>query len=87
MVDVNDIFFQFPIFNLRKKKKLKKIKTHGNKDLQNFENIFSSTPITADEIVIKTKLNIKDVLQKITLLEIEGVIEKEIGKGYKLKDT
>lgn len=40
------------------------------------------TPISIDELIRKSKLNLKEVMQKLTMLELEGKINKISGNRY-----
>lgn len=41
--------------------------------------------LSADEIILKTGIPTRDVITKITLMELEGLIEQKTGKGYRKK--
>lgn len=85
VMDAKDIFFQFPEFFSRQIKKSKKIKSIGNSDLQNIYNALSEEPKSIDKIALMTKTNIREVTQKLILMEIDGIVIHEIGKGFKIK--
>lgn len=85
-MDANDIFFYFEEFLNRQMKKITKNKYLGNSDFQDIYNILLEGENTADNIALMTKTNIKDTIQKLTLMEIEGIIIHEMGKGFKLKE-
>lgn len=41
--------------------------------------------LSLDEIILKTGIATRDVITKITLMELEGIVEQKIGKGYRRK--
>lgn len=86
VMNAEDIFEYFFDFFSRDRKNIEKNKTYGNSDFQNIYNILSEGEMTADKIALMTKMNIKEVMQKLTLMELEDIIIHEIGKGYKLKE-
>lgn len=45
-------------------------------------NIITEKPIEIDEIAIKTGIELKKVMQKLTMLELEGKIKKISGNRY-----
>jgi DNA processing protein len=50
-----------------------------------FLAIFPDKYLSLDEITIKTGMTTREVITKLTLMELEGIVEQEIGKGYKRK--
>ena len=86
VMEAEDIFKYFDIFLSRSKKKLLKNQSYGNSEFQNIYNILLNGEKTADKIALMTNTHIKDVMQKLTLMELEGIIVHEIGKGFKLKE-
>ena len=50
-----------------------------------FFNIFSDIFLSTDEIIRKTGIPTREVITKLTLMELEGIVEQEIGKGYRRK--
>ena len=50
-----------------------------------FFNIFSDNFLSVDEIIRKTGMPTREVITKLTLMEIEGIVEQEIGKGFRRK--
>lgn len=83
-MEVDDILKHFPEFFCRFRKNIQRNKNIGNSEFQNIYNILSDTPISADKIALMTKTDIKEVIQKITLMEIEGIVFHEIGKGFRI---
>lgn len=41
--------------------------------------------LSVDEIILKTGIATRDAITKITLMELEGIIEQKTGKGYRKK--
>lgn len=85
VMEAEDIFEQFPEFFLRKRKNIEKNKSYGNSEFGNIYNILSDSPKSIDEIVLKTKMSVVEVMQKLTLMELEDMVIQEIGKGFKIK--
>lgn len=84
-MEAEDIFNHFPEFFYRSRKNIEKIKNIGNSEFQNIYDILSDQSIPIDKIALMTKTSIREVIQKVTLMEIEGIVVHEIGKGFKLK--
>lgn len=82
----DDILKQFPEFSYRIRKKEEKNKSQGNIEFEDIYNVLLKGTMTVDKISLMTKTPIKEVMQKITLMEIEDIVVHEIGKGYRLKE-
>ena len=50
-----------------------------------FFNIFSDKYLSLEEIIKKTGMPTREVITKLTLMELEEIVEQEIGKGYRRK--
>jgi len=50
-----------------------------------FFNIFSDKFLSTEEIIKKTGMPTREVITKLTLMELEELVEQEIGKGYRKK--
>ena len=50
-----------------------------------YETLLFDKYLGLDEIIFKTGMPTRDVVTKITLMELEGIIEQKIGKGYRKK--
>lgn len=84
-MEAEDIFKHYPDFFYRSRKNIQKNKTIGNSEFQNIYDILSDQAIPIDKIALMTKTNIREVIQKLTLMEIEGIVVHEIGKGFKIR--
>ena len=85
ITDVYDILELFPQFLNRRRRIEKKksskcaIKKEYRKIYSNLNNEF----LSIDQIAIKSNKNIREVINKLTLMEIEGLVQFEFGKGYR----
>lgn len=79
-----DILESYPQFINRdiKNDSIKKIDEEYKKI---FFSIFSDNFLSLDEIIKKTGMPTREVITKITLMEMEGLVEQEIGKGFRRK--
>ena len=79
-----DILENYPQFINRaiKNNSIKKIDEEYKKI---FFSIFSDNFLSLDEIIKKTGMPTREVITKITLMEMEGLVEQEIGKGFRRK--
>lgn len=84
-MEENDIFKYFPDFLYRVRKNKRKNKKLGNSEFENIYNALSKGILSVDKIALMTKLSTKEVMQKLTLMELEDLIIYEIGKGFRLK--
>lgn len=48
-----------------------------------YEALLFDKYLSLDEIITKTGSTTRDVITKITLMELEGIIEQKTGKGYR----
>jgi len=46
--------------------------------------LLSNQILTKEEICKKLNKNISQINKEITILELEGIIKEDIGKGYKI---
>lgn len=71
---------------------LEELEKHGFKAKENVEKnyeneilqLLSNQMLTKEELAIKTNKSISEINQDITILELEGVISEEFGKGYRI---
>ena len=79
-----DILKSYPQFENRKLKVeyAQNIKEEYKKI---FFNIFSDKYLSLEEIIKKTGMPTREVITKLTLMELEEIVEQEIGKGYRRK--
>jgi DNA processing protein len=66
----------------RRNNNLQKVKEEYKKI---FFAIFSDKYLSLDEIILKTGMPTREVITKLTLMELEEIVEQEIGKGYRRK--
>ena len=89
VTDIDDVIYNFPQFmdKLGKKDIQKQISFFDIKDeYQEIVKILKNNTLSVEEIVQKTKdKNLRDVLNLIFNMELEGIVEQEIGQGYRLK--
>ncbi|MBO5398321.1 MAG: DNA-processing protein DprA [Clostridia bacterium] len=79
-----DIVKSYPQFDNRK------LKTEASQNIKEeykkiFFNIFSDKYLSLEEIIKKTGMPTREVITKLTLMELEEIVEQEIGKGYRRK--
>ena len=79
-----DIIKSYPQFENRK------LKTEASQNIKEeykkiFFNIFSDKYLSLEEIIKKTGMPTREVITKLTLMELEEIVEQEIGKGYRRK--
>lgn len=79
-----DIVKSYPQFENRK------LKTEASQNIKEeykkiFFNIFSDKYLSLEEIIKKTGMPTREVITKLTLMELEEIVEQEIGKGYRRK--
>ena len=53
------------------------IDTHAHIFKEDYDNV--------EEIIKKTGMPTREVITKLTLMELEEIVEQEIGKGYRRK--
>lgn len=80
----DDVFFEIGLE--RKKKAEEKTKVNVSDDEAEILNLLSSEPELFDEIVRKSKKTIQDVQYILTMLEINGLIEKLAGNRFVKKN-
>ncbi len=87
-----DILNVFPQFINKKGKNTIKKEIFYSNDEDNFKNehkkiiqLLKDMPCTIDEIICRTKIERENVLDILFELQLEGIVEKRIGDGYKLK--
>lgn len=82
-VDINDILVNYPQFmnKLRKTNTDKKMK----KEYRQIYKILKESNNTTDELLRNTKYNIKDLLNLLSNMELEGIIIQEMGV-YKINE-
>lgn len=79
-----DILKSYPQFENRK------LKVETSQNIKEeykkiFFNIFSDKYLSLEEIIKKTGMPTREVITKLTLMELEEIVEQEIGKGYRRK--
>ena len=79
-----DIVKNYPQFDNRKLKT--EVKQNIKEEYKKiFFNIFSDKYLSLEEIIKKTGMPTREVITKLTLMELEEIVEQEIGKGYRRK--
>lgn len=79
-----DIVKSYPQFDNRKLKT--EVKQNIKEEYKKiFFNIFSDKYLSLEEIIKKTGMPTREVITKLTLMELEEIVEQEIGKGYRRK--
>lgn len=68
----------------------KKLKVEASQNIKEeykkiFFYIFSDKYLSLEEIIKKTGMPTREVITKLTLMELEEIVEQEIGKGYRRK--
>ena len=89
VTDINDVFKLFPQFayNLCKTEKEDQITFWDVKEeYKEIAEILKNGTFSVEEIVQKTKnKNLREVLNLLINMELEEIVEQELGVGYKLK--
>lgn len=86
--DACDILDRFPQFNNKKRKTIEENKSYDKFENEKYKKILNALNLNKrciDEIIYETKIDRKEVLNILFELEIEEMIEEEIGVGYRLK--
>lgn len=79
-----DILKNYPNL-LAKKIKFLKEKNVNEEYEEIYKALLFDKCLSVDEIIAKTGKATRDVITKITLMELEGIIEQKTGKGYRKK--
>ena len=85
ITDINDILELFPQF-LNRRRKTEKKKLNISELKSEYKNIYSCLNdefLSIDQIAIESKKDVREVINKLTLMEIEGLVQFEFGKGYR----
>ena len=82
---VNDIFKELNINKSVKETYEGKEKINIDKKYKNVYNVLENIPITVDEISRRSKTDIAETSNILTMLEIQGVIEYYVGNRYALR--
>lgn len=84
--EIDDILKHYPHINDKKWKKETK-NSNLCEEYQEIFEIIENGYKSIEEITNKTiDKNLIDTMNKLTMMEIEGIIEKDIGNGYKIKE-
>lgn len=84
VLSADDIIKYYPNI-IKRKKATDKKEICLNKDLQNVYNSFKNNKLTVDEICNKTGEDIKSILRKLTILEMQGYVVQYPGKIFSKK--
>ena len=79
-----DILKNYPNL-LAKKIKFLKEKNVNEEYEEIYKALLFDKYLSVDEIIAKTGKATRDVITKITLMELEGIIEQKTGKWYRKK--
>lgn len=79
-----DILKSYPQF-ANKKLKVETSQNVKEEYKKIFFYIFSDKYLSLEEIIKKTGMPTREVITKLTLMELEEIVEQEIGKGYRRK--
>lgn len=79
-----DILKNYPNL-LTKKTQFLKEKNVKEEYKEIYEVLLFDKYLSVDEIILKTGIATRDAITKITLMELEGIIEQKVGKGYRKK--
>lgn len=80
----SDILKNYPELMMRKMKNIdKKIIKEEYKNI--YEVLLFDNFLSVDEIIVKTGEATRNVITKLTLMEMENLIEQKIGNGYRKK--
>ncbi len=88
VTNIKEIIGDYPQFENKKRKKIckkRKKKSNYKKEWTDVVKIFDKESLPIEEIQIKTKKNIKDLLKILSEMELEGILIQEVGKGYMLR--
>ena len=87
--DIFDILEKYPKF-LNKKRRNISIKKNKIKIKKEYKDIYESLSNefqVLDKIVIKSRKNLRETINILTLMEIDGLVEFKIGMGYRKKEA
>ncbi|MFA6512742.1 MAG: DNA-processing protein DprA [Patescibacteria group bacterium] len=80
---VEDIYDEFDMkITPRKKEDIKK---NLNEVEKSVFDILSKNPLTVDDLAIELRKSVMEILNLISILEIKGVVEKNLEKKYQIK--
>jgi DNA processing protein len=79
VTSIEDILSEFD-FDLKKKEKAIKLNLSPKEEI--IYEILKVEPLTLEEIMIKTKMNVQDLLTILTHMEVRGIIKNVGGKFY-----
>ena len=82
-----DILEMYPEFLNRKVRivNLKKNKIKVKKEYREIYSCLNNEYLSIDDIVEKSRKNVREVINILSLMEIEGLVEFELGRGYRRK--
>ncbi|MCI8277770.1 MAG: hypothetical protein HFJ46_07715 [Clostridia bacterium] len=86
--EIEDILERFPQFLNKKRKTINKVDNFEENYNEKYKNLIGLLKCGAkniDEIIYILKINRNEVLNLLFEMQIENIIEEEIGVGYKLK--
>ena len=64
---------------------IKKNKIKVKKEYREIYSCLNDEFLSIDDIVEKSRKNVREVINILTLMEIDGLIEFELGRGYRIK--
>ena len=87
--DVFDILEKYSEFLNRKRRKIKleKNKIKIKNEYKEIYSYLSSEFQSLDLIAIKSRRNLREVINILTLMEIDGIVEFKVGLGYKISTS
>lgn len=88
--NIEDILHCYPQFENKKRKTLREISKKEilidmKKEWKEIYDILKNNNYSLEELQMKTRKDIKFLIKIISEMEIDGIIEQEIGCGYRLK--
>lgn len=79
-----DIIESYPEFLTKSRRKEEKITI--NEEYKDIYKIINNEYFSIDKIAEISGKSIREVINKVTLMELDGLIEFELGKGYRRKE-
>ena len=64
---------------------IKKNKIKVKKEYREIYSCLNDEFLSIDDIVEKSRKSVREVINILTLMEIDGLIEFELGRGYRIK--
>lgn len=88
-MDIMDILELFPEFLNRKRRnvRIKNNKINVKEEYKKIYDCLSDNFLNIDRIVFESGKDLREVINVLTLMEIDGLVEFKMGIGYRKKEV